>query len=253
MKKFLLIISVVGLATLGAAYLYGYFQQYDVAQRCQAPGEFISLDHNKLHYIQREDGDVSVVLLHGASSNAREWQHSLFDHLPDTFHLVAIDRPGLGHSEREPGLTIQGQVQLIHQTIQALKLERPVLVVHSLSGVIGARLLTDYPKHYRGLVIIAGAVYPIGDGSSWYTKLATFPGLGHLFRYAIVPALASIISPKIIQENFFPQAAIEDYSDKSCLELLFLPTGFWPMPKTSTKFALTSMRRIRCTQKYKHR
>lgn len=226
MKRVLLIISIAGLAALGIASLFGYYQQYQVSQRCQAPGEFISIEHNRLHYIQREGGKIPVVFLHGASSNAREWKNSLFDYLPKRFHLVAIDRPGLGHSERELDLALHRQVELIHQTIRALELDRPVLVVHSLSGVIGARLLTDYPRHYQGLVIIAGATYPIGDGSSWYTKLATLPGLGQLFRYTIVPALAPIISPVIIQESFYPQAVVEGYSDKSCIELLFSPDRF---------------------------
>lgn len=226
MKKFLLIIGIVGFAAMGAASLFGYYRQYDLSQRCPAPGKFITIGQNKLHYIQREGGEMPVVFLHGASSNAREWKNSLFDYLPETFLLVALDRPGFGYSQRKPGLTLLKQVQLIHKTIQALELQRPILVVHSLSGVIGARLVTDYPRYYQGLVIIAGATYPIGTGSSCYTKLAALPGLGHLFRYAIVPALAPIISPKIIQESFYPEAVIEDYSDKSCLELLFSPNRF---------------------------
>ena len=101
-----------------------------------------------------------------------------------------------------------------------------VPAIRRIPKMSGARLLTDYPGYYQGLVIIAGATYPIGSGSSWYTKLATFPRLDHLFRYAIVPVLAPIISPESIQESFHPQAAIEDYSDQTCLDLLFSPERF---------------------------
>ena len=226
MKRFMIINGIVAGVALGVAACLGYYQQYKVAQTCPAPGKFIAVENNTIHYIEREGGEIPVVLLHGASSNARDWKNSLFDYLPQRFHLVAIDRPGLGHSHREAGLALPRQTQLIHQTIQALQLHRPILVVHSLSGVIGARLLSDHPRYYQGLVIIAGAVYPIGDGASWYTKLAVLPGLGHIFRYAIIPALAPLISPESIQDSFYPQAVIENYADQTCLELLFSPDRF---------------------------
>ncbi|MGB3221838.1 MAG: alpha/beta hydrolase [Desulforhopalus sp.] len=226
MKKSAGILCLITVVVLGATTLLGYYRQHQVMKRCPAPGDFISVEKRTLHYLQREGGEVPVVFIHGASSNSREWQQSLFDHLPKKFHLVALDRPGLGHSERDPGVDLHGQVKIIHQAIQQLELKRPVLVAHSLSGVLGARLLTDYPAYYQGLVLIAGAVYPIGTGSSWYTKLAALPGVGHLFRHAIIPAIAPFISPDLIENNFHPQAVVADYSERSCLELLFSPARF---------------------------
>ncbi|MDJ0782428.1 MAG: alpha/beta hydrolase [Desulfosarcinaceae bacterium] len=222
----LLIIGAIGTAALGAAGLFGSYRQFTITQGCLAPGEFVTVGQHDIHYLQRDGGNTPVVFLHGASSNAREWRHSLFDALPESLHLVAIDRPGLGHSKRSTALSLHEQVQLLHRTIQQLGLKRPVLVVHSLSGVMGARLLADYPQHYRGLVIIAGATYPIGDGASWYTRLATLPLLGHVFRYAMVPAIAPFIAPGIIQNNFHPQPVVPDYAEKACLELLFSPERF---------------------------
>ena len=95
-----------------------------------------------------------------------------------------------------------------------------------MSGVIGARLLSDYPADYKGMIIIAGATYPIGDGSSWYTRLAAMPVLGQIFRYSMVPAVAPLLAPGIVKKNFYPQTAISDYGDKSCLKLLFSPQRF---------------------------
>ncbi len=206
--------------------IFGQLQQKKIAQNCAPYGNFVNIEQTRLHYIERDGGDIPVVFLHGASSNARDWQNNLFNHLPNYFQLVAFDRPGHGHSMREPGYDFAKQVKLIHTAIKRLQLDRPILVTHSLSGVIGARLLADYPEAYKGLVIIAGAVYPIGDGSSWYTRLATLPVLGHLFRYAIVPALGPTIAPGLIQKSFHPQPATADYAERSCLKLLFSPARF---------------------------
>lgn len=195
-------------------------------QKCPPLGNFVNVEDNRVHYIERDGGQVPVVFLHGASSNSRDWLHSLFEYLPNYFQLIAIDRPGHGYSSRDSGVNLKDQVDLLHKVIKKLKVEKPVLVVHSLSGVIGARLLVDYPDEYTGLVIIAGATYPIGDGSSWYTKLAALPVLGQLFRYALVPAIGPAIAPGLINKSFYPQKAASDYAEKSCLELLFDPDRF---------------------------
>jgi len=88
------IIGIVGFAVLGVASLLGFYQQTTKARVCHAPGKFIMVGAARIHFVQREDGDIPVVLWHGASSNAREWKLSLFDYIPETFHLVAIDRSG---------------------------------------------------------------------------------------------------------------------------------------------------------------
>ncbi|MBT8332824.1 MAG: alpha/beta hydrolase [Desulfobacterales bacterium] len=226
MKKLITAFSIILFAGLAAATALGYLQQAQVLNLCPPPGKFISVEQNRIHYIERDGGEIPVVFLHGASSNSRDWQNSLYGNLPNYFHLIAIDRPGLGHSQRNSGNKFHEQVLLIHKIIGEFELDKPILVVHSLSGVIGARLLSDYPDDYRGLIIIAGATYPIGDGSSWYTKLAALPGLGQIFRYSLVPTLAPLISSASVEASFYPQPALSDYKQQSCLELLFSPKRF---------------------------
>jgi len=226
MNKLIAAISLIIFAGLAVVSATSYLQQVQVTEQCPPPGKFISVGQAQIHYIERDGGEIPVVFLHGASSNSRDWQNSLYGHLPDYFHLIAIDRPGLGHSQRNSGSTFHQQVRLIHKTVEKLKLDKPILVVHSLSGVIGARLLSDYPNDYRGLIIIAGATYPIGDGSSWYTKLAVLPIVGQFFRYLLVPAIGPLISSSFIEASFYPQPVFSDYQQKSCLELLFSPKRF---------------------------
>jgi pimeloyl-ACP methyl ester carboxylesterase len=226
MKKLITAFSIILFAGLAAAAATGYLQQEEVRDQCPPPGKFISVEQNRIHYIERDGGEIPVVFLHGASSNSRDWQNSLYGHLPNHFNLIAIDRPGLGHSQRNSVNTFHEQVLLIHKIIGELELDKPILVVHSLSGVIGARLLSDYPDDYSGLIVIAGATYPIGDGSSWYTNLAALPVLGQIFRYSLVPALAPLISSASVEASFYPQPALSDYRQQSCLELLFSPKRF---------------------------
>ena len=59
-----------------------------------------TLDVDGLSVFYREAGprDVAAILLMHGFPSSRMWQ-PLFDRLADTFHLVAPDYPGFGHSD----------------------------------------------------------------------------------------------------------------------------------------------------------
>lgn len=223
-KYFLLVLILL---TIGS-YFYGKLSLAEVQRLCVPEGKTLTVDGYTLHFLERNnrEGSIPVLFLHGASSNARDWRTTLFDQLPESLHLVALDRPGLGHSNNSKSLRLREQTEMIHSAAAQLNLDQPILVAHSLSGVIAARLLADYPKKYRGLVIVAGATFPIGDGRSWYTNLATTPIVGDLFRHAVVPAVAPLVSPQFIEKSFSPQPVIDGYVKSSCVDLLYTPERF---------------------------
>ena len=228
MIRFAKYVLLVFIFLMIGSYLYGKLSLANVQQLCVPEGKTLSIDGHTLHYLERNNptGNVPVLFLHGASSNARDWQTTLFDQVSEDLHLVALDRPGLGHSNNSTSFGLKKQTEMIHNAAVHLKLDRPILVAHSLSGVIAARLLADYPEHYRGLVIVAGATYPIGDGRSWYTILATTPVVGALFRHAVVPALAPMVTPQLIEKSFSPQPVINQYAENACVDLLYSPERF---------------------------
>ncbi|MEO0337051.1 MAG: alpha/beta hydrolase, partial [Pseudomonadota bacterium] len=161
--------------------------------------------------------------LHGASSSSVDYKLSLFDHLPEKYRLIAIDRPGLAHSERkfEKQKAFSGQLEVLHKAVKSLVDGPSYLVAHSLSGVIAARMLAEYPEDYLGFLGIAPALYPIGDGKSWYTVLSDLPLFGWFFRNALVPLAGPLIAPVLIDKNFHPNQAPDDYMRDSCLPLMF--------------------------------
>lgn len=226
MKLIAIILCLATVAALTGATLLGQYKLHEIRGKCSPVGSFVEVDGHALQYLERSGGKDTIVFLHGASSNALQWQYSIFDNIPERYHLIALDRPGLGHSERHGSMSLLEQTRLIHKAIVSLELERPILVAHSLAGVIAARLLTDYPSKYRGLVLIAGVVYPVGSGASWYTRLATAPLLGHIFRYAVVPVFAPFVAPSMVATTFAPNPVTDDYSESTCLDLLFTPDRF---------------------------
>jgi pimeloyl-ACP methyl ester carboxylesterase len=92
----------------------------------------------------------------------RNFTHSLVDLLTDEFRVIAIDRPGCGYSTGAPGasarLTAQGD--LIAKFINAMGLERPLVVGHSFGGAISLAIALDHPECAGGLALIAPLTHP---------------------------------------------------------------------------------------------
>lgn len=95
-----------------------------------------------------------VVFLHGLGSDRRRWEPVL-RHLPHDVRSVCVDLPGHGDSpdERRDAVSAVGAV---HELIDALGLDRPVVVGHSLGAIVGLLCAATFPTR------AAVAVDPIG-------------------------------------------------------------------------------------------
>lgn len=63
-----------------------------------AEGRFVTLPQGRLHAIVRGEGP-DLIMIHGASSNARDFSFDLVDRMADEFCVIAFDRPGFGYSD----------------------------------------------------------------------------------------------------------------------------------------------------------
>ena len=86
---------------------------------------------------------------------------------------------------REKDSTPSIQARMIDEALEKLGVGTAILVVHSWSGALGARMALDYPKRVAGLVMLAPVAYPWRGGVAWYNRLATTPVVGPLFAYTV--------------------------------------------------------------------
>ena len=99
-----------------------------------------------------EGAGVPVLFLHGIGGAARLFQGQL-RHFGQRYRAVAWDAPGYGGSVPLPLVTIDALAAALGLFIRTLGLERPVIVGHSLGGMIALRLLAEAPHLVRGLVL----------------------------------------------------------------------------------------------------
>jgi pimeloyl-ACP methyl ester carboxylesterase len=108
-----------------------------------------------------------VVLLHGLGSDRRRWD-PIRRHLPDDVRCVCIDLPGHGDSLPERG-DAASAVGAVHELVDALGLDRPVVVGHSLGAIVTLLCAATFPTR------TAIAVDPVGlDVPTFAAALAPY-------------------------------------------------------------------------------
>jgi len=126
-------------------------------------------------------GDA-FLLLHGFGANTRSWASSL-PWLSDGAVAVAFDRPAFGLTDRPlDGWAADAnpygpaaQVATAVGVLDALGIERAVLVGHSAGGAIALQTALAHPDRVAGLVLVGAAVYAGGGAPTWSRPLLRTP------------------------------------------------------------------------------
>ena len=173
---------------------------------------FVTVDSVKVHYVESGSGPT-VVLIHGNAGGVEDFEFGAIDSLARKYRVVAIDRSGHGASDRAAGNSPQVEYQaiLLHQTLLALGIKKPILVGHSWGGSLVLSYAMKYPDEVAAMVLLAPAAYPEKGGSFLLSAAAKIPGvveLGGLLE-------KSIISPGLLKRDlrraFYPQPVPDRY------------------------------------------
>jgi pimeloyl-ACP methyl ester carboxylesterase len=89
------------------------------------------------------DDRPPVVLLHGLTFDRRQWG-PLAD-LLDGRRAVALDLPGHGESPRRGSYDLADVAEVVHQSLEVAEVRRPVLVGHSIGGVLATVYAAKHP------------------------------------------------------------------------------------------------------------
>jgi pimeloyl-ACP methyl ester carboxylesterase len=103
-------------------------------------------------------GDIPVVFWHalGPDASGAELADVAVVLADAGFHVVAVDGPGFGKSPLLPAerYRLASLVSILHELIDELELDRPVVMGHSWGGAIGVRYAAAHPDDVRALVLL---------------------------------------------------------------------------------------------------
>ncbi len=130
----------------------------------------------------------TVLLIHGAPGTFYDYETLLKDSLLHAqVRLIAVDRPGYGHSNL--GKTCPSLEEVSQHLAPLLDLdesgEGTIIVGHSYGGPIAARMAADFPSKVSGLVLAAAAVDADNEKLFWFNKPLEWTGLKYLLPRAL--------------------------------------------------------------------
>jgi pimeloyl-ACP methyl ester carboxylesterase len=100
-------------------------------------------------------------------------------------HLIALDLPGSGLSERRQDIAadLKSTTALVARFLDALQLERPIVLGHSHGGAIALRLAAKHPGRLTSLALLAPAHPYFKEANPVVRFYLSLPG--RLFAYSI--------------------------------------------------------------------
>jgi pimeloyl-ACP methyl ester carboxylesterase len=133
-----------------------------VQELADADSRFIDVGDVTVHYKQYGQGEPVFILLHGTLATTYTWR-DVIDPLAQEGTVIAYDRPAFGLSSRPmPGewsgkspYGHEAQADMLIALMDALGIERAVLIGNSLGGGIAALAAQRDPGRVDGLVLAA--------------------------------------------------------------------------------------------------
>lgn len=196
-------------------------------------GLFVDTSAGRLHLTDRGPKDApahhTYVLIHGASGSLLDMELALGSRMPAHARVIAVDRPGLGWSERRGGVAMASpaaQAGMIAEALRNHGIRQAIIVGHSWAGAVALNMALDQRDLVAGLLLLAPVSHPWPGGVTWYYYPATTPILGDLFIRTTVFPLASLIFERAVDGVFAPQTAPTDYAIRTAARLILRPRSF---------------------------
>ncbi len=191
-------------------------------------GRFIDLPGTRLHYTDEGSGPA-IVMIHGLGGQMGNFNMALTPLLVRDHRVIVIDRPGMGWSSRpeDAAANPRAQAETVAALIDALGLERPLVVGHSLGGAIALCLAMDHPDRTRGLALLAPLTQPPSGPIEAFSGL-DIKGRAKLFAVSWLLAIPMSIrtAPQVLDQVFGPEAVPDDYAVKGGALLGLRPASF---------------------------
>ena len=135
-----------------------------------------------------------LVFLHGIGGAARAWRDQL-NVFGDRYQAIAWDMPGYGGSAQLPTVSISALADALRDFLQQIGAANPILVGHSIGGMIVQQLLSKSPD-IAGAVVLAQTSPAFGKPDGDWQKTFIDARLGPLDRGETLVSLA----PSLVRE-----------------------------------------------------
>lgn len=150
-----------------------------------ADSQFIEVNGLNVHYKKFGGGEPVFILLHGFGASLFSWRE-VTTPLAEIGTVIAYDRPAFGLTERpmewegESPYSQEAQIELVIGLMDALGVEKAILVGNSAGGTISMLTALQYPERVESLILVDPAVYAGGGAPAWSRPLLKTPQMNRV-------------------------------------------------------------------------
>ena len=171
-------------------------------------------------YTDEGDGPA-IVAVHGLPGSARDFRW-LAPELSQSHRFIRVELPGLGGTPAStgPDPSPLGNARFVNALVQALGLERPLILGHSMGAVVSCAAVELEPAQYCGLALISS---PGLRPHAAFTAIPASSAHRLLARKYIGPALAPLVRWAFAQGGFRGYRDGELYRTIECVAATSIP------------------------------
>jgi pimeloyl-ACP methyl ester carboxylesterase len=178
--------------------------------------KFIEVNNISVHYKEMGKGETTFILLHGFGASVYSWRE-VMDDFSQVGRVIAYDRPAFGLTERpipedwtENPYGMKANIELLRGLMDALGVEKAILVGNSAGGGVATAFGLEYPQRVQALILVDPG---LGGGRgpqfpAWALPLMWTPQMRHLGPLMMRDYQESL--PQTIQREWFDQSKLTD-------------------------------------------
>lgn len=159
-----------------------------------AHSHFTEVDGVRVHYQEfgAAGNNPTLLLIHGYPASTYVWHLVAPMFAALDFHVVAIDLPGFGFSDKPSWFdySIGSQGRVVERFMDRLSVGRATLVGSSFGGAVASTVALDYPERVEKLVLVAAVINDDVKSQK-------------LFRIAKMRGVGEVVSPFLIDSKIF--------------------------------------------------
>jgi 3-oxoadipate enol-lactonase len=140
-----------------------------------------------------------LVFLHGIGGAARAWRGQI-EAFSNRYRAMAWDMPGYGGSAPLPAVSIATLADALQDFLRAVGAAKPILVGHSIGGMIVQQWLTKYPD-IAAAIVLAQTSPAFGKADGNWQKEFIGARLGPLDRGETMVSLAPTLVKELVGDD----------------------------------------------------
>ncbi|WP_437318219.1 alpha/beta fold hydrolase [Sorangium sp. So ce385] len=155
----------------------------------------IQVDEQTLRYLSAGTSGAPIVLIHGWPQSSEEWR-GIMPELAEDHVVIAPDLRGIGGSSApEEDWRKQILAGDIHKLVEALNLERPLIVGHDIGGMVAYAYGRQFEEDAGGIAILD---VPIPGLAPWEALMQT-PNVWHFHFHDQEPLAEALVAGRQVE------------------------------------------------------